>query len=263
MTRVIFEKQGPIAILTLNRPEARNAIDPEMRKELITAWTQFRDDEDLWVAIITGTGEKAFCAGADLKRMGEFYSLNPHKRREKLEKEPGLGGITRNLPIWKPIIAAINGAALGGGLELALSCDIRIASENAILGLPEVKWGIMPGAGGTQRLPRLIPLAKAMEMVFTGKTITAKEALELGLVNEVVPLSKLMETTLEMAKKICENGPLAVRAAKEAMIRGLDLNLEEALRLEQFLAEPIRQSEDAKEGIQAFKEKRKPNFKGR
>lgn len=260
---VQFETRGPIALITINRPEARNAIDPETRKELIEGWTTFRNDENLWVAIITGAGEKAFCAGADLKRIGEFYSLDPQKRRAKLETEPGLGGITRNLPIWKPIIAAINGAALGGGLELALSCDIRIAAENATFGLPEVKWGIMPGAGGTKRLPRLIPLGKALEMILTGKSISAEEALQIGLVNRVVPLPELMDTAMEMAENICENGPLAVRAAKEAVMRGLDFHLDEALRLEQFLADPLRRSEDAKEGIKAFKEKRKPKYKGK
>jgi len=258
-----YEKRGHIAIITINRPEAMNALDPETNKELIRAWIDFRDDRELRVAIVTGAGDKAFCAGADLKRIGEFYSLTPFERREITEQQPALGGITRNLSIWKPIIAAINGVCLAGGFELALACDIRIASENATFGLTEVKWGIMPGAGGTQRLPRIIPLSKALEMILTGEQIDAKEAERVGLVNQVVPLPDLLPTALKIAEKICGNGPLAVRAAKEAILRGLDLPLEEGLRLEQFLAEPLRQSEDAREGIRAFAEKRKPIFKGR
>lgn len=258
-----YEKRGNIAIITINRPEKMNALDPETNKELIRAWIDFRDDEELRVAIITGAGDRAFCAGADLTRINEFYSLTPLQRREISEREPALGGITRNLTIWKPIIAAINGVCLAGGFELALACDIRIASDNAEFGLTEVRWGIMPGAGGTQRLPRLVPLAKAMEIIFTGERIDAQEAYRIGLVNKVVPLNDLMPVSLKIAERICENGPLAVKAVKEAILRGLELSLDEGLRLEQFLAEPLRQSEDAREGIRAFREKRKPLFKGR
>lgn len=258
-----YRKKGKIAIITINRPEKMNALDPDSNRELIKAWIDFRDDEELLVAIITGAGTQAFCAGADLKRVEEFYSLTPFQRREISEREPALGGITRNLTIWKPIIAAINGVCLAGGFELALACDIRIASENATFGLTEVRWGIMPGAGGTQRLPRLIPLAKAVEMILTAEKIDAHEAYQMGLLNHVVPLPELMSASLKIAEKICENGPLAVRAAKEAILRGIDLSLDEGLRLEQFLAEPLRQSEDAREGIRAFREKRKPVFKGR
>ncbi|MHA1210341.1 MAG: enoyl-CoA hydratase/isomerase family protein [Candidatus Freyarchaeota archaeon] len=179
------------------------------------------------------------------------------------EKEPGLGGITRNLEIWKPIIAAINGYCLAGGLEIALACDIRIASENAVFGLTEARLGIMPGAGGTQRLPRLIPLAKALEMMMLAERIDAQEALRIGLVNKVVPLPELMPTAMETAQRLCEMGPLAVRAIKKAVLRGLEMPLREGLMLEQYLAEPLRQSEDAKEGIRAFIEKRKPKFKGK
>ncbi len=258
-----YEKRGNIAIITINRQDAMNALDPETNRELIRTWIDFRDNPELYIAILTGAGDKAFCAGADLKRVNEFYSLSPFQRREISEREPALGGITRNLQIWKPIIAAINGVCLAGGFELALACDIRIASENATFGLTEVRWGIMPGAGGTQRLPKLIPLTKAMEMILLAEKIDANEAFRIGLVNRVVPLPELMPTALKMADKICENGPLAVRTAKEAILRGQDLSLDDGLRLEQFLAEPLRQSEDAKEGIKAFIEKRKPQFKGR
>nr|MDO8075498.1 enoyl-CoA hydratase-related protein [Candidatus Freyarchaeota archaeon] len=263
-TSIKYEKKDRIAIITINRPEVRNALDFEAIEALNKAWIDFRDDPDLWVAIITGAGDKAFCAGADIRKIGEFYSkLSMAERLEMAEKEPGLGGITRNLEIWKPIIAAINGYCLAGGLEIALACDIRIASENAVFGLTEARLGIMPGAGGTQRLPRLIPLAKALEMMMLAERIDAQEALRIGLVNKVVPLPELMPTAMETAQRLCEMGPLAVRAIKKAVLRGLEMPLREGLMLEQYLAEPLRQSEDAKEGIRAFIEKRKPEFKGK
>jgi len=260
---IVYEKKGKIAILTINRPEAMNALDPETSREMTEAWLDFRDDPQLWVAIVTGAGEKAFCAGADLKRMGEFLQLAPMERHELREREPGLGGLPRNLPIWKPIIAAVNGHCYGGGLELALACDIRIAAEHARFGLTEVRWGIIPGQGGTQRLPRLIPVGKALEMILTAEPIDAQEAYRWGLVNRVVPLSELLPTAMRLAEEICENAPLAVRAAKEAVWRGLDLPLEEGLRLEQFLANLVRDTEDAQEGVKSFAERRKPKFKGR
>jgi E-phenylitaconyl-CoA hydratase len=261
---IIYEKKERIAVITINRPEVRNALDFEAIEALNKAWLDFRDDPNVWVAIITGAGDKAFSAGADVRKIGEFYSkLSSAERLEMAEKEPGLGGITRNLEIWKPIIAAINGYCLAGGMEIALSCDIRIASENAVFGLTEARLGIMPGAGGTQRLPRLIPLAKALEMMLLAKRIDAQEALQIGLINKVVPLSELMPTAMETAQTIGERGPLAVRAIKKAVLRGLEMPLREGLLLEQYLAEPLRQSEDAKEGIRAFIEKRKPEFKGK
>jgi len=260
---ILYEKRGRIAILTINRPEAMNALDPETSQAMVEAWTDFRDDADLWVAIVTGAGDKAFCAGADLKRMNEFLTLSPVERYRLREQEPGLGGLPRHLPIWKPIIAAVNGHCLAGGLELALACDVRIAAEHARLGLAEVKWGIIPGQGGTQRLPRLIPVGKALEMILTAEPIDAQEALQLGLVNNVVSLRDLMPTAMALAEKICANAPLAVRAAKEAVWRGLDLPLEEGLRLEQFLANLVRDTEDVQEGMKAFAEKRKPQFRGR
>jgi E-phenylitaconyl-CoA hydratase len=259
---VVFEKKDRIAVLTIHRPDAMNALDPETSSALTQAWLDFRDDPELWVAILTGAGEKAFCAGADLKRMNEFLALSPMERYRLREQEPGLGGLPRNLPIWKPVIAAVNGHCLAGGLELALACDIRIAAEHARFGLAEVKWGIIPGQGGTQRLPRLIPVGKALEMILTADPIDAPEAYRLGLVNRVVSMKNLMPTAIAMAEKICENAPLAVRAAKEAVWRGLDLPLEEGLRVEQFLANLVRDSADVQEGMKAFAEKRKPQFRG-
>ncbi|MEE8311630.1 MAG: enoyl-CoA hydratase-related protein [Candidatus Binatia bacterium] len=261
---ISFETVERTAVITIDRPEARNAIDAETADELNAAWVRFRDDDDLWVAVLTGAGEKSFCAGADLRRVGKFYAeLTPTERRRRSELEPGFGGITRNLPIFKPIIAAVNGHCLAGGLELALACDFRIASPNASFGLPEVRWGIVPGGGGTQRLPRAMPLGIAMEMILGGRPIDAETAARLGLVNRVVAAENLLEEALSSAETICSNGPLAVRAAKEAALRGLDLPLQEGLRLEQFLAEPVRQSEDATEGVRSFAEKRPARFKAR
>ena len=259
---VLKEKKNRILILTIDRPEALNALDPATSDELAKAWIEFRDDPNLWVAIVTGSGEKAFCAGADLRQMAQFVKMNAIERREQRERNYGLGGITRHLNIWKPIIAAVNGVAYGGGLELALACDIRIASENAKMGLLETKWGILPGQGGTQRLARLAPLGKALEMIFTAEPIDAQEAYRIGLVNRVVSLKDLLPTAIAVAEKICENAPLAVRAAKESVYRGLDLPLDEGMRFEQFLANLVRDSADTQEGMKSFAEKRKPQYKG-
>jgi len=261
---VRFEKREHIALITLDRPEALNAFDIELSREIAETWIAFRDDSELWVAIVTGAGNKSFSTGADLRSLAEFYrSMTPLQRRNRAESQPGLGGITRNLELWKPIIAAVNGYCLAGGLELALSCDIRIASENAQFGLTETSRGIIPGAGGTQRLPRLVPVSIALEMILTAKRIDAAEAYRIGLVNMVVSQTELMNAAIEMANRICENAPLAVQTAKMAVWKGLDVPLEEGLRLENLLGEPLRQTEDVQEGIAAFVEKRKPQFKGK
>lgn len=258
------ERREACLIITIDRPQARNALDRAASAALIEAWLQLRDDASLRVAVLTGAGEQSFCTGADLKEIGAWYrSMTPIERRERGEREPGLGGITRNLDAGKPVIAAINGHCLAGGLELALACDLRIAAEHATFGMPEVRWGLMPGAGGTQRLPRTVPVAAAAEMILTAQPIGAERALQMGLVNRVVPAARLMEEALALAAKIAANAPLAVQAARAAMRRGLHLPLEEALRLEQFYAEPVRASEDVQEGLRAFAEKRAPQFKGR
>jgi enoyl-CoA hydratase/carnithine racemase len=257
MAVVLYEKKDRIAYITLNRPEAFHSINPELQKELSEVLTDFRQDDSLWVAIITGSGEKAFCAGADIKTMIPFLK---ETRRESWRQSPTT---MRGLEVWKPLIAAVNGVALGGGCELALSCDIRIAAENARFGVPEVTLGIIPGWGGTQRLPRLIPQAVAAEMLMTGAPISAQEAYRVGLVNKVVPLAELMPAAEEMAERLCRPGPLAVRAAKEAMIRGSEMTLEEGLMLETKLFASVVDTEDADEGVKAFGEKRKPSFEGK
>lgn len=259
-----FEREGRLAILTIDRPQVHNALDFATSDALAEAWVRFRDDDELRVAILTGAGERSFCAGADLRGVGDFYrSMTSAQRLRRAEQQPGLGGITRNLAIDKPVVAAVNGHCLAGGLELALACDLRVAAENATFGLPEVTRGIVPGAGGTQRLPRLVGPERALDLVLTGRRIDAHEALRIGLVSRVVPLADLLEQARAVANAIADNAPLAVRAARAAVWRGLDLALEDGLRLEQLLAEPVRQSEDAQEGPRAFLEKRKPEWKGR
>lgn len=254
---VTYEKEGRIAIITINRPEAMNALNMETMGELYKVMTEFRDDPEMWVGIITGAGEKAFCGGADIKDTLPF--MKEHGR-DPWAMPPS---IMRGLEMWKPLVAAINGMALGGGLELALACDIRIAAENARLGTPEVTLGLIPGWGGTQRLPRVIPWCKAAELLLTGKLIDGQEAYRIGLVNKVVPQAEVMATAREYAENICKAAPLAVRAAKEAMIRGSAMTLEEGLRLENSLVASVMSTEDFAEGTGAFVEKRKPNYKAK
>ena len=261
MPSVLYEQKDRIVTITINRPDAMNAIDPETNQALIEAWTRFRDDDAAWVAILTGAGDKAFSAGADLKKM--IPAAFATSRGGRGHDDYGLGGITRGLEIWKPMIAAVNGFCLAGGLEQALACDLRIAAPHATFGLTEVRWAIIPGAGGTQRLPRAIPPAKAMEMILMAKRLNADEALRYGLVNAVVPLAELMPTARAWAEGICELGPLAVRAAKEAILRGSTMPLADGLRLEALLSGTLRGTEDAIEGPKAFAEKRKPVFKAR
>jgi E-phenylitaconyl-CoA hydratase len=250
---VVYEKEGKIVTITLNRHEKLNRIDAETFQALNNAFMDFRDDQESWVAIITGAGE-AFSTGADHDKL-----LRPWA--DKSFQVPLM--ITRGLDIWKPLIAAINGPARGGGLEIALACDIRIASDNSYLQMPVGGRGLIPGWGGTQRLPRMVSPAKAAEMILLGTPISAEEAYLLGLVNKVVPLAQLLPTAKEWAAKICENGPLAIRRAKEAMIRGRNMAQEEGLRLELAFFEEMLQSEDYKEGLRALGEGRKPQYKGR
>ena len=252
-----YKKEGRIAIFTINRPQAMNAINMEVLRELYEAILDFRDDPQLWVGIITGAGERAFCSGADIK------DTLPFMREHSNAPWSFPPSIMRGIELWKPLIAAINGLALGGGLEIALACDIRIAAENARLGTPEINLGLIPAWGGTQRLPRMVPWCKAAEILLMGKPIDAQEAYRVGLVNKVVPQAELMPTAKEWAGVICQAGPLAVRAAKEAMIRGYNMTLEDGSRLESSLAAYLMSTEDFAEGTTAFVEKRKPIYKAK
>ncbi len=252
-----YEKEGKIAIFTINRPEVMNAMSVQAARELNEAMVDFRDDDNLWVGIVTGAGQKAFCAGADIKDSLPFMK----EHRDQPWAFPAT--LMRGLELWKPLIAAINGMALGGGLELVLACDIRIASETARFGTPEVGIGLMPGWGGTQRLPRMLPWCKAAELLLMGRPIDAEEAYRIGLVNKVVPPEQVMTVAREWAEAICQLAPLAVRAAKEAMIRGSSVTLEEGLRLENSLVAHLAGTEDFIEGTTAFSEKRKPVYKAK
>ena len=263
MSDIEYEVRGHIAYLIINRPEVMNALAPQQNADITSAWTDFRDDPEAWVAIVTGAGEKAFCAGADLKvytpQAGErdLYEVRQAANRS------GFGGITRGMEIWKPIIAAVNGYALAGGLELALACDIRVASENAQFGCSEVRRGFHHCDGGTVRLPLIVGLGNALRMQLTGDHIGAQEALRIGLVSEVVPQGELMGAAERYASAILRNGPLGVRSAKESMLRSLGRVLEDALRFEHVLFSTLTRTEDFKEGPLAFAEKREPVWKGR
>jgi enoyl-CoA hydratase/carnithine racemase len=257
MAIVEYTREGKIAIFTINRPEALGALNVEGMTQLHNALLDFRDDDELLVGIITGTGDKVFSAGVDIKDYLPFVK----RTTDKPWKRPA--GIMRGLDIWKPLIAACNGLTIGGGLELALACDMMIASENATFGLPEVTVGVCPGGGGTQRLPRTIPLHLAAEMLFTGKVIDAQEAYRIGLVNKVVPIDQLISEASKLAETICKAAPLAVRVTKEAMMRGLSMSLEDGLRLEDEFTRYIMSTRDFEEGITAFRDKRKPEYEGK
>ena len=258
MDTVLYEVRDKIAFVTINRPQAYNACDQPTYDRLAEVWQDFADNDDAWVAILTGAGDKAFCAGSDIK-------LNFNAKPEPADAfdSADRGDLMRGLDIWKPIIAAVNGHCNGGGLEMALGCDVRVASENAQFGLGEVRLGLLPGGGGTQRLPRAIPLGNALWMLYTGERIDAQEAYRLGLVNRVVPLAELLETAEAMARKLLEAGPLAVRAIKQAAVKGMSMPLEDGLRLEANLFRLLAMTEDSVEGTRAFAEKRDPEWKAR
>lgn len=257
-----YDKQGHIATITLNRPESLNAANSHMRSELASAWLDFRDDPEVWVAIVTGAGERAFCAGADIK---EFGARSLEDYREQFWRVDGgtmahAAGV--DLGIWKPVVAAINGHCLGFGLTLACACDIRVASPNATFGFPEVRVGL-PTIVGAVVLPRLVGLGAASQLLLTGESVGAEEALRLGLVSRIVPQAKLLSEALTTAERLCSVGPLAVRVTKEVMLRGLTLPFDDAVRLGESFRRIAFDTEDAQEGPRAFAEKRKPRYKGR
>lgn len=260
--KITYAQDGRIALITINRPDVLNAIDPQTSFELHQAFCDFRDDDERWVAILTGAGEKAFSTGNDLVAMAKMLSGDGSEFSREMARAP-FGGITRNFECYKPIIAAINGYCLAGGLEIAISCDLRVAADHAQFGVPEVTRAIIPGAGGTQRLPRMLPKGIALELLITGGRFDAEWALRHGLVNHVVPGDQVMAKAREIAEAICENGPLAVRAAKESALRGLELSLEEGLKQENEFSRKVITTEDAREGPTAFAQKRKPEYKGR
>ncbi|MBW2145779.1 MAG: enoyl-CoA hydratase/isomerase family protein [Deltaproteobacteria bacterium] len=253
---LLCEIKDQVSVLTLNRPEVHNAINMSMRKQMEDIWDDLNVNDDVRVVIITGAG-KSFCAGVDLKERKEMTEKEVLRLRER---GPVIQGKILNL--YKPVIAAINGNALAGGLEIALACDIRIASENAVFGLPETTLGIIPGGGGTQLLPRLIGDARAREMIFTGQRIDAKTAETIGLVNRVVPHGNLMEAAMELAEKIKGNSPTSIKNSKKAINRAREVGLTEGFLYEAQAYLACIPTRDRVEALKAFAEKRKPVFTG-
>ncbi len=255
---ILYEKKAQIAYITINRPKVLNALNLATMEELRAAFTAARDDAEVRVVLLTGSGEKAFVAGADINELARH---NPVEAKQYTHRGQSVLDLIENL--GKPVIACINGFALGGGCEIALACTMRLASENARLGQPEVKLGIIPGYGGSQRLPRLVGKGLANQMLLTGEMITAQEAHRIGLVNEVVPLAELLPRAEAIAQKIIANAPLAVQYTLEAVNRGMEMPLAEGLFLEATLFGVACATEDKKEGTTAFLEKRPPQFKGK
>jgi E-phenylitaconyl-CoA hydratase len=256
---VLQETRDGVAIVTLSRPEAMNAIDPEMRAELHDVWRQVSGNDAIRCVILTGAGDKAFCTGSDLKK-----TMPPAESYAQLSfTGNGQEQMTAGMDMDTPIICAINGDAFGAGLELALACDIRLTSRNARFGLPEVRLGTLPGGGGTQRLPRLVSQSDAMKILLTGDRFDATEALRIGLVSDVLEPADLMPAALAMAKRIAQNAPLSVRAIKRLVRTGLDMPLDKAMQTEHYVFGLLRNTEDRIEGRRAFQEKRAPVYRGR
>jgi enoyl-CoA hydratase len=265
---VLFEKADGVATVTLNRPEVRNAINAEVLCRLADAWQDINDDPAVRAVIFTGTGEEAFCAGADLDRLVRMMQgLRPPETEfdERIKNDPGIiyKGFMRSYDVLKPIIAAVKGYCVAGGTEFLGCTDIRVAADNAQFGLSEVKWSLFPMGGSTVRLPRQLAFCHAMEILLTGERIPAAEAFRIGLVNKVVPAAQVMPEARRYAEILKANGPLAVQAVKRSVLTGLGLPTEQALANEFEIGIPVSMSEDAKEGPKAFKEKRAPVFKGR
>jgi enoyl-CoA hydratase/carnithine racemase len=250
---------GRVAVLSLHRPELMNAISTAMRAELRHALEELQADADIGAAVLTGGGDKAFSAGMDLREFSKLLAQTPvaEVKRIRVASHEGIAAFD------KPIVAAVNGLAMGGGVELALQCDVILAADEASFAFPEVRRGLMPGNGGTQRLSRRIGRARALEMILTGRSVSAQEALAIGLVEFIVPRAGLLAGAIELASQMGANAPLAVRNAKAAVVRGAEMTLEEGLRLEQDLAAFLYTTEDAREGPIAFQEKRPPSWKGR
>jgi enoyl-CoA hydratase/carnithine racemase len=255
-----YDITGPVVVITMDRPEAMNALDPEHNAALAAAFARYEADDSLRAAVLIGAGPVSFSAGADLRRL-----IPPFRDAVRAGQSPPwvIGGITDDLATAKPKIAAVNGHALAGGLELALACDFRLCSVNATFGLAETKWAIIPGAGGTQRLPRAIPLGPAMEMIMSGEPISADDALRWGLVNRVLAPADLLPAAVAAAQSIAAKGPLAVRAARAAVLDGLGLSLADGMAAERDRFLRVMRSQDAVEGATAFSEKRAPVYQGR
>ncbi|HEY0752733.1 MAG TPA: enoyl-CoA hydratase-related protein [Ktedonobacteraceae bacterium] len=257
---VIYEKKDHLAYVTINRPEVMNALHYAANVELHEIFNAFKQDDEAWVAIVTGAGQRAFSAGNDLKATAEATA----KGENFIGQKPvPFGGITSGFDCPKPLIAAVNGVAMGGGFEIALACDLIIAAEHARFALPEPRVGLMAAAGGAHRLPQQIPLKQAMSMLLTGRHVGAQEAYSMGFVNEVVPGEELLTAAERWAKQIMDCSPLSIRLTKEAALSGLSYSIEEAMQRDRPLLQRLFSSEDFIEGPKAFAEKRRPNWTGR
>jgi len=258
LENVLYEKKGPIAYITVNRPKVLNALNSRTWADLRTAFEAARDDKDVRGIILTGAGEKAFIAGADISDIS-------HMTAEEAHESASFGQAVLNLVenLGKPVVAAVNGFALGGGCETAMACTIRVAAEHAKFGQPEVALGIIPGGGGTQRMPRLVGKGRALQLILSGETISAGEAYRIGLVNEVVPAGELIARAEAILNRIFSNAPIAIRYALEAVNRGLETSQSEGVALEASFFGLCAATEDKQEGTAAFLEKRKPQFRAR
>lgn len=252
-----FALENHVATITINRPERMNAMDAEHYAALSAAWERVRDDPEIRVAIITGTGEKSFSAGADLK---SFLNQQPPLGELMLTQKNQL--LNRGLEVWKPVVAAVNGYCIGGGMTLLLATDLRVCAEHATFSVSEVRRGVFPANGGTQRIAQQLPHPIAMELLLLGNTFDAQTALRWGLVNKVVKAAELMETAHEYARRLASNAPLAVQSAKELALRSRDVDLTTGLRMEQLMLRLLQTSDDVVEGTKAFAEKRAPAFTG-
>jgi len=264
---LLVEERDGVLILVMNRPAKRNALSPEMLVRMAAAFRRFRDTRELRVAILTGAGDEDFCAGGDLEltmplMTGARKPESEWDHRLLADLSQFTDAILRGFDLYKPVIAAVNGRALGGGTELTNACDLRVAAEHAVFGTPEARVGLLPGGGSLTRLPRQIPWAKAMEILLVGEPFSAQDALAMGLLNYVVPRGQAMPKALELAGKLAANGPLALRKIKEGVLRASGRPLEEALRIEDEVSAAVMASRDAREGPRAFRERRPPRFSG-
>jgi enoyl-CoA hydratase/carnithine racemase len=264
MSDIKYEKLGQVRLITIDRPEKMNSLDLDANERMVDVWREFDADEDARVAVVTGAGDKAFCAGADLKTYTMNFARSPAPEfRRKYTNGPGFGGITRNMEIFKPIVAAVNGYAISGGFELALACDLRFCSPNAEFALQDAKWGFHACDGGLIRLPQIVGMGHAMEIILSGDRVNAEHAFRIGLVNRIVPQSELLSFTLDYARMLAARSPLSHRFAKEVVKRSMGMHMDEALRLESRSFYDVGFTEDLAEGTTAFRERREASFKGR
>ena len=261
---ILYETHGHVRLITLNRPAKMNSLDFEANEALVERWKEFDADPQARVAVVTGAGGRAFCAGADLKTYSMQFAKTPAPEfRRRYTNGPGFGGITRTLNVFKPIVAAVNGYAVSGGLELALACDLRFCSPNAQFGLQEAQWGFHACDGGLIRLKEIVGLGNAMEIVLSGDLFDAEHAYRIGLVNRIIAQDRLLDEALACAEKVASRAPLAQRFAKEVVHRAHGLSMDDALRLESMSFRNLAHTEDFAEGNAAFRERRTARFKGR